>query len=89
MPTEVALFKNYPDPFNPSTVIRYQLPEGNRVTLKIYNVLGQEVATLVNGTQDAGYKSVQFNADALPNGVYFYRLQVGAFYDVKKMIVAK
>jgi tetratricopeptide (TPR) repeat protein len=88
-PTQYNLTQNYPNPFNPSTVISYQLPTGGYVTLKLYNTLGQEVATLVDGIQDAGFKSVTFDASRLPSGVYFYRLQSGAFIQDKKMLFVK
>jgi hypothetical protein len=94
------LFQNYPNPFNPNTTISYQLPEGSNVTLKIFNALGEEVATLVNEYKPAGSYEVGFNASALlgsvsakggyASGVYFYRLQVGSeFSDSKKMILLK
>ena len=88
-PTQYALTQNYPNPFNPSTVISYQLPTGGYVTLKLYNTLGQEVATLVDGIQDAGFKSVTFDASQLPSGVYFYRLQAGAIVQNRKMLLVK
>lgn len=84
-----ALFQNYPNPFNPSTVIRYDLPTNTRVTLKIYDVLGRELTTLVDERQIAGGHSVTFNANALPNGVYFYRLQAGAYTQTKKLVLLK
>ena len=89
IPLTTALFQNYPNPFNPSTVIRYQLPVNSFVSLKIYNALGQEVQTLINEVQDAGYKSAEFNATNLPSGIYFYRLQAGSFTDVRKMAVMR
>jgi tetratricopeptide (TPR) repeat protein len=88
-PTQYALTQNYPNPFNPSTVISYQLPTAGYVTLKLYNTLGQEVATLVDGIQDAGLKSVTFDATRLPSGVYFYQLQSGTFIQNRKMLLVK
>lgn len=85
---EIVL-QNFPNPFNPSTVISYQLPTGGHVTLKIYNTLGQEVATLVDGFEEAGVKAVTFNASHLASGVYFYRLQTSGIIQVKKLIMAK
>ena len=89
IPNEFALKQNYPNPFNPSTVIRYQLPVNSLVTLKVYNVLGQAVATLVDEIQDAGYKSVTWNASSYPSGVYYFRIVSSNFSDVKKMLLLK
>ena len=89
MPTEFALQQNYPNPFNPTTVISYQLPVASYVTLKVYDMLGREVATLMNGAQDAGYKSVEFSAANLPSGIYTYKLTAGTFVEVKKMLMIK
>ncbi|HUI29394.1 MAG TPA: endo-1,4-beta-xylanase [Candidatus Acidoferrales bacterium] len=89
LPTEFALSQNYPNPFNPSTTINYQLPVHSRVTLKVYDVLGREVATLVNERKDAGYYNVSLDAGDLPSGVYFYRIETEKFTDVKKFILIK
>ncbi|MFN0158456.1 MAG: carbohydrate binding domain-containing protein [Bacteroidota bacterium] len=89
IPDALALQQNYPNPFNPTTVISYDLPVALQVSLRVYDLLGKEVATLVDGIQDAGFKSVEFDASTLASGVYFYRLQTGEFISVKKMIVTK
>jgi len=80
---------NYPNPFNPMTNIYFQLPSASFVSLKIYNLLGQEVMTLVNDKQDAGYHSVSFDASRLPSGVYIYRLKAGSFIESKKLLLLK
>ncbi len=89
LPLEFALGQNYPNPFNPTTVIYYALPTDEYVTLKVYNMLGQEVLSLVNGTQSAGYKSVTVDATTLPSGIYTYRLHAGTFSGVKKMLLIR
>ena len=83
------LSQNYPNPFNPSTLIKYQLPENGFVSLKVYDVLGKEVATIINQQQTAGNYSVNFNAVNLTSGVYFYQLKSGNFVQVKKMILLR
>lgn len=91
IPTKFDLEQNYPNPFNPSTVISYQLSPDfvGIVTLKVYDVLGREVATLVNERQNPGSYTVKFDASRLPNGVYFYRIVAGDFTSVRKMAVIK
>ena len=89
VPERFSLDQNYPNPFNPLTVIRYQLPVQSRVTLKIYDVLGQEVATLVNEIQDAGFKSVKWNAGSMASGMYMYRIVAGTYSEVRKMMIIK
>ncbi len=87
--TEYSLSQNYPNPFNPTTMISYQLPKSGLVTLKIYDVLGREVRTLTNESENAGIYTVQFDGTALPSGVYFYRIRAGGFVSLKKMILVK
>jgi hypothetical protein len=89
LPTVYSLSQNYPNPFNPSTTLRYGIPEESNVTLKIYNMLGQEVATLVNQKQAQGYYDVNFNASRLSTGVYIYRIEAGSYVSVKKMMLLK
>jgi 5'-nucleotidase len=88
-PTTFELAQNYPNPFNPTTTINYQLPTNALVTLKVYDVVGREVATLVNARQEAGRYDINFNATSLSSGVYFYRLQAGSFVETKKMMLVK
>ena len=83
------LSQNYPNPFNPSTKISWQSPVGCWQTLKVYDVLGREVATLVNEYKPAGSYEVKFNGSKLSSTVYFYRLQAGEFVESKKMILMK
>lgn len=86
IPSEFILHQNYPNPFNPSTKISWQSPVSGHQTLKVYDVLGNEVATLVNEFTNAGNYEIDFNASALSSGVYFYKLQAGDFLQTKKMI---
>jgi hypothetical protein len=87
--TEFKLFANYPNPFNPTTTIRYHLPRASVVQLKVFDILGREVATLVNSRQDRGEHTVEMNAGRLASGVYFYRLEASGFVSVKRMLVVK
>jgi hypothetical protein len=89
IPNKFVMKQNYPNPFNPSTTISYQLPKQSHVTLWIYDVLGQEVATLVNEVEEPGNKIVNFNAGNLPSGVYYYRLQAGNYIETKKLILLR
>jgi hypothetical protein len=87
--TGFSLSQNYPNPFNPSTTISYDLPTRSHVTLKIFNVLGQEVATLVNGKVEAGRHQVQWNAGRLASGVYFCRMTASDYLSIRKLIMTK
>ena len=88
-PNQYALNQNYPNPFNPSTVITYSIPVSSNVTLKVYDILGRLITTLVNENQQAGSYSVNFNARDLSNGIYFYKIQSGNFVAVNKMLLLK
>ncbi|HTK81145.1 MAG TPA: CehA/McbA family metallohydrolase [Bacteroidota bacterium] len=88
-PKEFALHQNYPNPFNPSTVIKYDLPAQAQVRLDVYNVLGTRVATLVDKQENPGFKSVSWNAEGVPSGVYYYRLTVGSFTGSGKMLLVR
>ncbi len=85
VPTEFLLWQNFPNPFNPTTIIKYQLPIANHVSLRVYDILGREVATLINEAQLYGTHSVTFNASSLSSGVYVYRLITGNIIEIKKM----
>ncbi len=89
LPQSFALDQNYPNPFNPTTMIRYAIPRNSQVTLNVYNVLGEKVATLFSGMQRAGSYEVNFDASRYASGVYFYRLQAGNFSSIKKMMLLK
>ncbi len=89
LPTTYSLSQNYPNPFNPSTTINFALPKSGNVSLIVYDILGREVAHLVNGDMQAGYHTVEFNASNLASGVYFYRLKAGNFVNVKKLMLLK
>jgi hypothetical protein len=87
--SKYSLSQNYPNPFNPSTTIKYQLPQSGKVSLIVYDLLGREVASLVNNFKSAGTYEITFNSFSLPSGVYFYRLKVNDFLSLKKMILIK
>lgn len=89
VPKGYVLYQNFPNPFNPTTTIRYSLPTSAFVSLKLFGVLGNEIATLIDGLQRAGSHSIEFDATDLASGVYFYRLQAGGFNDTKKLILLK
>ena len=89
LPFQHSLAQNYPNPFNPSTRIVFQLRKKSPVTLKVFNVAGQEVTTLVDGVRPAGIFTVEFQAGDLPSGVYFYRLQAGDFSQTKRMLLIR
>jgi hypothetical protein len=88
-PKEFILEQNYPNPFNPSTSIRYAISSSQFVSLKGYDVLGKEVATLVNEEKEQGVYDIAFDASGLASGIYFYKLQIGSFVETKKMILLK
>ncbi|MHB8338290.1 MAG: T9SS type A sorting domain-containing protein, partial [Ignavibacteriaceae bacterium] len=89
LPQSFSLSQNYPNPFNPTTVIKYSVPRSGYVTLKIYNLMGQLIATLVNGQLSAGSYKADFDASKLSSGVYFYKLNAGGFMMTKKMMLLK
>jgi hypothetical protein len=89
IPGQFELAQNYPNPFNPTTQISYSIPKESYVSLKVYNLMGQEVATLISGNQTAGKYTVPFDASRLSSGVYMYRLQAGTSVEVKRMIFMK
>ncbi len=89
IPDEYRLEQNYPNPFNNSTVIKYSIPQEGLVTLKIYNAIGEEVATLVNEIKQTGNYASTLDAANLTSGIYFYRIQARDFIETKKMILLK
>lgn len=88
-PQSFSLSQNYPNPFNPSTIIAFSIPQSGNVTLNVFDVLGREVALLVNEVQSAGKYTVQFNGSSLSSGIYFYRLQSGNYVETKKLLLMK
>lgn len=89
MPTHISLDQNYPNPLNPTTSIRYQIPQFGLVRLKVFDVLGREVATLVNEEKPAGRYSVRWDAANVGNGMYLCRLESGERHEIMKMLVAR
>lgn len=89
LPQEFALAQNYPNPFNPITSIEFSLPQAGHVELKVFNVLGQTVSTLVDGFETAGVHRVEFDAGSLPSGIYFYRISHSEGAQTKKMVLVK
>ena len=83
------LAQNFPNPFNPSTLITYSIPTSSNVIINVYNILGELIKTLVNGYQEAGSYKVNFDAGGLSNGIYFYKMQSGNFVQIKKMLLLK
>ncbi|MCX6165869.1 MAG: T9SS type A sorting domain-containing protein [Ignavibacteriae bacterium] len=83
------LFQNYPNPFNPNTIIRFQIKDSRLVTLKVYDILGKEVATLVNEKQSPGVYEVTFDGSQFPSGIYFYKLETDSYRETKRMLMIK
>jgi hypothetical protein len=86
---EFVLYQNYPNPFNPTTIISWQSPVGSHQSLMVYDILGNEVATLVDEYKPAGKYEIEFNASGLTSGVFFYKLQMESFVQIRKMILIK
>ena len=89
LPLEYAIKQNYPNPFNPTSTINYSIPKNSFVTLKVFDLLGSEIATLVNNLQPQGNYDIEFDGNQLTSGIYFYRLQAGEFVETKKMVLIK
>jgi hypothetical protein len=89
LPVDYTLMQNYPNPFNPSTTIQFALPKEGRVSIKVFNILGKYIATLLDGFQIAGYHEVTFHGDSFSSGIYFYQMRVGSFIETKKMMLMK
>lgn len=89
LPRAFDLAQNFPNPFNPSTLIRYAIPVKSHVLLTVHNILGQVVATIVNEDQDAGFHEIRFDAPNLSSGVYLYRLESGKFVETRKLTIIK
>jgi len=89
LPTEFGLSQNFPNPFNPQTVIRYQLPEASEVRLTVYDLLGQQVEVLVDGFEEAGVRSVVWEAEEVASGIYLVRMEAGDFVEARKLVVVR
>ncbi len=89
IPNDYLLYQNYPNPFNPTTTIKYSVPQSSNVVIKVFDVLGKEITTLVNEEKSVGTYELNWYAGNLPSGIYFYRIQTGDFIDTKKMILLK
>ncbi|HMN22929.1 MAG TPA: T9SS type A sorting domain-containing protein, partial [Ignavibacteriaceae bacterium] len=89
IPTEFKLEQNYPNPFNPTTKIKFAVPERSNVLIKIYDILGSEVKTLVNKEMEAGRYDVEFNAGGYSSGIYLFRMEAGNYVNTKKMILLR
>ena len=89
VPIQFNLNQNYPNPFNPNTTIRYQLPKDMKVDIKVFDILGKEVETLVNGYETAGYHTTDFDGSTLSSGIYFYRIKTEEYIATKRMLLIK
>ncbi|RPI71044.1 MAG: T9SS C-terminal target domain-containing protein, partial [Ignavibacteriales bacterium] len=89
LPAEYALYQSYPNPFNPTTTIKYAIPISEIVTIKVYDLLGSEISTLLNEYKSAGTYTLDFNGSSFASGVYFYQIEAGSFVETKKMILMK
>ncbi len=89
MPEQFSLVQNFPNPFNPSTVIRFSIPQQDHVTLRVFDVLGKEVAKIIDEQKPAGSYEISFDGSEFSSGVYFYQLLCGKYSSVKKMILNK
>lgn len=89
IPAEYVLYQNYPNPFNPSTIINYSIPAAGKVEIKIYDIIGNEISTLLNEFKQPGNYKINFNSNIIPSGVYFYQIKAGNFSDTKKMLLIR
>ena len=89
LPRTTQLYQNYPNPFNPSSEITYGIPNSSKVNLKIFDIVGRVVVTLVNERKEVGMHTVTWDAEGVPSGIYFYRIVAGDFTDAKKMVLMK